>query len=731
LKITIFFRIILSIILLCKSASAEIVLTATKISYDIDTHTIRASGGVVVTQALDDGRIRELHAEEIEYHKNTGIIRFYGDTIIQEPTGEIIAARNVELDKEMKNAIAKALVVILGDASKIKAQEASKNNNIYSFDRATYTPCSETHCSLPLWDLAADKVTYDSKKKSFVYHNVKLRFKGVPIFFLPYFKHPAFGVKRQSGFLAPIIRSNNDTGPFVGVPYFIVLDSDKDLKLTPFLNWKRRGFVAGEYRQALARGDLDLTASILTKSKSDRENIDIREKRTRWHVDSTFKSCNLENKQFTCRLNRSSDVTYKLKYPVEDGKHLGSLWRHRYNESNISLEFFDKDYFIKTDSLFFQTPDSQTAPIVLPHLNIIKRHKDILNGIVEIEHDTIYLSRKHEKSPNFATNFFRSTSKVSWKKNANVNKVSVDLSTGIRGDIFSAGAIGDSPKRTNKVCPTIENQISGFMPFVSQIPSLGQISIWGPRVTLSSVESFGNRKKIIQNEDSVLYSLDDLNLHALNRIGGFDEIEEGERISAGFENSIYNSKRRWLHFFLGNSQTIREAGKINKPSGRNSAVGRFIIKPFENISFRTRFVGIPLLGKSKMFESGMKLDIGNFTTDIGYVHDKRLNNLRNHDISQLGISISVKLTQFWKISAAKIMNLKKNYTGSRNLLHSLFVDYQDECFGIGFGIHKSNFEDKDIKPNVGVIFVLSFKNLGNISKPTKSYLYQSELCNID
>jgi LPS-assembly protein len=699
-------------------------------SYDVSSGVITASGGVIVTQTLSGGSIRELHTEEISYHKESGIIRLYGDSIIQEPTGEVIAARNIELSKDLKNAIAKAFLVVLDDSSKVRAHEASKRDHLFSFDKATYTPCSETHCSLPLWDLAADKVIYDSRKKSFVYTNVKLRFKGIPVFFLPYFKHPAFGVKRQSGVLSPIIRSNNDTGLFVGIPYFIAIDDDKDLKLTPFLNTKRRGFAAGEYRQALAHGDIDIVASVLTKTNLNHGKVDEREMRTRWHIDSIFKSFALDNKRLIFRVNRASDVTYKIKYPVESKGRSGFFWQRRCNESNLSLDLFDTNYFVKNEMLLYQTPDRTTAPFVFPHFNLVKRYRNVLNGHVEIENDTLYLSRNQEKTPNFAKNFFRSTSKINWKKNIGINKISIDLLTGLRGDIIRAGSCGDTTRETAKIYPTIENQISGFMPFISQIPSLGGTSIWGPRVTISSLESIGSRNKINQNEDSVLYSFDDLNLHAINRIGGFDDIEGGERISTGFENSIYNSKHRWLHFFVGNSHTIRKSGKRNKLGGRNSAVGRFIIKPFENLAFRTRFVGVPVIGKSKMFESGMSINFRGFSTDIGYIYDVRPNKLRKSEISQLGVSVSFRLTQFWKISGSEVVNLKK-LSGGRNLLRSLFADYQDECFGMGFGIHKSNFRDKDIKPNVGIIFVLHFKNLGNISKPTKNYLYKSEICNVD
>jgi LPS-assembly protein len=672
---------------------------------------------------------RELHTQEIVYHKETGIMRFYGTTIIKEPTGEIIAAEKVELDKDLEKAIVKALIVILNDASKIRAENGSKNGHLFSFDNATYTPCKESHCSSPLWDLASDNVVYDSKKKSFIYRNVRMRFKGIPILFLPYFKHPAFGVRRQSGFLSPVLRSNKEIGVFLGIPYFFVLGDDKDLKLTPFLNSKLRGFAAGEYRQVFSKGDFNISASILTKASSDKDSIDDREKKTRWHIDSIFKSYNLDNKRLTVRLNRSSDVTYKLKYPVED-RGSGFLWQRRYNESKISMEFFDKDYFIATDSMLFQTPEKNTAPLIIPHFSIIKRQKESSYGTVEFQNDTFYLSRNNEKLPNFTTEFFRSSNRVSWNKRVTVGRVAFNFLSGIKGDIFNAKACGDGAGDVNKIYPVFENQISGFVPLVSTMSTDEQISIWGPKITVSSVESFGNRKNTIQNEDSVLSSANDLNLHSINRFGAFDRIEEGERVSVGIENSIYNAKRRWLHFFIGNSQTIREPRTENKLIGRNDAVGRVVLKPCDNVSWRTKFVGVPIIGKSKMFESGVNITVRKVETSVCYIHDSRTNLIRDSKVAQLGVSVSIDITKFWKVSLSKITSLKKGY-GARNLLHSLFLDYRDECFGMGFGIHKSRFSDNEIKPSVGIIFVLSFKNLGNISKSAQNYLYKTELWKID
>ena len=715
-------NIILIFIISC-SAFAETSLDAYKISYDSKKDIITAEGDVIISQNISESLKRELYSEKVVYNKKTGDLKFFGDTIIKECTGEIISAKNIEIDDKFKKAIINALIVVLNDNSKVKAKKGTKLDSFYTFDNASYTPCNESSCSAPLWDLLADKVTYDSKKKIFTYYKVKMRLKGVPVFYTPYFKHPGFGVKRQTGFLAPIIRSSKATGFYVGTPYFIVLDKDKDLKLTPFINFKKRGFVSSEYRQTFHNGDLGVTSSILTKSHSEKDHEN--EKKTRWHIDSKFSSYNLNNKRIRWRINRSSDMTYKLKYPVDSYNQSNEAFlQKKYNESNFIFDSFDKNYFLTADSYIFQTPDKDTQPVVMPHLNLNYRAPDCLTGTAEFDSDTISLSRDTEKAPNFSKSFFRSSNKFNWNKEIPINSILFDIKTGARADIYNIEKSENIKKTNNKIFPTIENQISAFLPMVSKLGH-DKRSIWGPKVTFSSIKSFNNRKNFQQNEDSVFHSFDDLNLHSLNRFGLYDKIEDGERISAGIENSIYNSKRRCVNFFIGKSQNIKNRDK-NKNTDSSSIVGRFTIKPYENLSFRTRFSGIPFIEKSKMIESGCCCEIKNVSAGIGYIYDSRINDLRDKSMSQLGLSLGVKISKFWKISGSKMFNFKKNI-GSRNLSQGIFADYEDECFGLGFGIYKSKFKDKDIKPNTGIILTISFKNLGSISKPTAGYLYKSAL----
>ncbi|MDR0744613.1 MAG: LPS assembly protein LptD [Holosporales bacterium] len=715
----IFICVVVVFIVFSSKTFAEIILDAKIISIDKASDTVSASGEVVVIQELNNN-IRELHCEKIEYNGKTKELKLIGDSMIKEPTGEIVWAKSAIIDTKLKNAIIRALKVVLTDNSKIRAEIGTKVGEIYTFENASYTPCKESSCVLPLWDLAAERVVYDVKKKAFIYHNVKLRMKGHTIAFLPYFKHPAFGIKRQTGFLSPIINSNNDAGLFVGIPYYIVLDEHKDLKLTPFFNTHNRAFMSAKYRQSLVKGDFTVDGSFLTKAKK-RNNTPIEEQKTRWHINTLFKSYNIDNRRITLKIDRVSDVTYKMKYPVSDD-YYGGIIKRKGTESKFAVDFFDNNYFVTTDSYIFQTPDKDTAPILIPHFNANYRTTDTGSGIAEVNSDVLCLARETSNLPEAAKRMFRTSNNIKWAKEVPVNNVLIDISSGLRLDAYSFDR--DNELTQYKAYPILENQISGFLPLSSAMSDKSYRSIWGPKAAVSSIESLSKRKQLNVNEDSVFSSFDDLNIYQINRFGMYDKIENGEKIAAGIENSIYNSERRVINFFIGKSHEI---GNRNKGDGKNSTVGRFIIKPSEVLSLRSRFVGVPFVEKIKLLESGMNVEIGKISTGVGYLYDSRINSYRKTSLSQFGLFFGVKMTQYWNLSLSQIINMKKGH-GHRNLSRGIFIDYKDECFGLCFGVYTSKYKDKDVSPQTGFMIAILFKNLANIGGGNvKNHIYASTL----
>jgi LPS-assembly protein len=574
--------------------------------------------------------------------------------------------------------------------------------------------------------LTAEKVIYDREKQQFIYKNAKLRMKGIPVFFTPYFSHPSPEVKRKTGFLTPIFRNLTDIGFFTGFPFYATLGNDKDLTITPFLHSKRRRLASMDYRQKFYHGDLDISASGLSKLKHDKAQI--QDKRTRWHVDSVLKSQNFDNKRLMIRLNRASDTTYKNVYPVDLMHRTDMFLRERCNDSKVVCEFYDMNYFLTAESHVYQTADRNTAPKVCPQMTLNCKKDDFLKGELFFDSDTVYLTRKKEKSTMFAEDFFRTTNKVSWQKATDLSPVVLDVKSGVRADIYNVSETEAATRSKNKIFPVFENQISAFVPFISEIKTFNQTSIWGPKVALSSVETSKKRRDFEQNEDSLFDTFSDLNLHSLNRVG-YDSVENGERVSAGFENSIYNSKRRWFNTFFGQSRNIGKRQKT-KFAGRNSTVGRLALKPMDTLSFRIRFVGMPFMEKTQLFESGVNASYKNVTGGVGYLYDKKISHVQENGVSQLGFTAGINLTNFWSISGAKILNMKKK-NGKRALAHGATLTYRDECLEFSAGVCNTKFRVGDIKPRTTIIVSLILKNIGNIITPTSGYGYSASVGQIE
>jgi len=722
---------------------AEIVLEASGVSYDPSIGIVRAHGDVHVIQTFENSvRTRELYSDSIEYNRKTGSIKLHGDSIMKEPNGDVLTAKNIILGKKFKDAIAETLIVVLKDSSKIKAQKGKKSSNIYTFDNVSYSPCKETSCSHPLWDLVADKAVYDKDKKKFIYKNVRLRIKGQSILFSPYFEHPSFDVKQKTGFLTPIFRRNSDIGLLAGFPLYIAISPDKSLKFTPFFNSKRRFFSLAEYKQLFEKADFEFSSSFLSKGKKksiseelnaeekkEKEEIERREKRSRWHIDALIKSHQLENKRVTIRLNRASDMTYKSKYPVIHSRHKSIYTEKKYNDSNIALDFYNKNYYLTTDAHVYQTDEKETAPAVFPHINFNTR-MNALNGELSFDSDTMYLTRNEKKTEICAEKFFRSSNTLKWQKLTNFAPFLLDFNAAIRTDTFDISKTNDESDKSNKVqktFPVFENQVSLSIPLESQFKR--QMSIWNPTISFSSVQTSSERANIKQHEDSVFDNFSDLNLHSIRRFGRYDSLERGERLAVGIENSTYNTKRRWLNFYIGKSFATSN-GDDERFKSRDSLVGRIVLKPNEIFSLRTRFVGMPILETIRQFESGVTGKYRNITAGITYMYDKHIKFTQEKGLSQLGINCGYKFNEFWKISMSQIVNLT-SHGGKHNLAHSIFASYSDECFKLEFGIFRTNFKHKDIKPKTGIILTIYFKNLGNLTRSGKRDMYNEEVGTVE
>ena len=131
-----------------------------------------------------------------------------------------------------------------------------RSENKTKSKRNAYTPCInekgleasiKEKCSD--WSVTSSKTTHDRNKKMLYHKNVLVNIRNVPVFYTPYFSHPDPSVKRKSGFLPPSIKNYTNLGRSFKAPYFLEIDSNKDITFTPIYYDDENPVFLGEYRQ--------------------------------------------------------------------------------------------------------------------------------------------------------------------------------------------------------------------------------------------------------------------------------------------------------------------------------------------------------------------------------------------------------------------------------------------------------------------------------------------------
>ena len=262
-------------------------IKADRIKYTNGNNTVIAEGNAHAFSA--DGK--NLFADKIIYKKNINIIKSFGNSKYSDGKNTIkaneffydlklktIEARNnVLLIDEQKNNYnfkefkyyettqkgnAFELESNLKDGSYLQSKNANfdKKASILKLNDAEYTTCSNIFNKkskfCPSWSLKSKKVIHDKKLKRITHKNAFLKIKNIPILYTPYISHPDPTVKRQSGFLPPMIKTISGLGRTIRAPYFWAINQDKDLTITPVYYFDERHMIQTSYRQAFKNGTL-------------------------------------------------------------------------------------------------------------------------------------------------------------------------------------------------------------------------------------------------------------------------------------------------------------------------------------------------------------------------------------------------------------------------------------------------------------------------------------------
>lgn len=120
-----------------------------------------------------------------------------------------------------------------GEAKQFHQEQA----NVYQYEQVSYTTCPPlTH----IWKMQASRLVLNKETGRGTARHARLLFKGVPVFYAPYFNFP-IDKRRQTGFLSPIIGTSSKSGSSLALPFYWNLAPNYDSTITPAF-YTRRGF---------------------------------------------------------------------------------------------------------------------------------------------------------------------------------------------------------------------------------------------------------------------------------------------------------------------------------------------------------------------------------------------------------------------------------------------------------------------------------------------------------
>ena len=120
--------------------------------------------------------------------------------------------------------------------------------NIQLKFQRSFTTCKKRD-KCPPWQLSAEKIQHDKKKKVINYKNAWLKVYDVPVIYFPKFFHPDPTVNRKSGFLIPTLNSSTNQKSHLSLPYFYAMSTNKDMTFTPRFYADDKILLQTEYRQ--------------------------------------------------------------------------------------------------------------------------------------------------------------------------------------------------------------------------------------------------------------------------------------------------------------------------------------------------------------------------------------------------------------------------------------------------------------------------------------------------
>lgn len=730
----------------------ERLLRAQKVTYNRKTGMLTAAGNVCLKEKEkvsiapnpEASQSKEfLNHQDIIIHslkQNTSLMsnplnlpllgRQFPNTQEDEEESEAVPHYNfsfspyVEFSNKFQDGFIEEVKMLMSDNARLAANSAKRvDGQKMIFRQAVYSPCNVCKLDptkMPLWQLKADKVIHSKTDQLLIYHHARLEMGGIPVFYMPYFRHPDPTVKRKTGFLMPTYGSSSDLGVIASAPFYYVIAPNRDLTLVPIITTKQGPVMVAEYRHRFTDGDITASTSYTqTRNLKNPPKGSSLPKGDRWHIFTQGRFDLNDEHVATFDINKASDTTYLRRYPI-----LPQGFRLKVPVKNMistgAVEQFRDHNYATVRATAYQTDNPATTPYIIPHgWYNYQSDPDTLNGIWNFDANFLSLGRRVDTPGQNARHMQRLSLNGGWRLpyvSPTGHAWAVQMT--LRGDTYalehyqpsSTTPVLNSAFR-GRLFPTVSGQWR--YPMIKRLPQAN----WVLEPTAMIVGTPFVNNSSIPNEDSLNVQVEDTSLFLPQRFSGLDRVDNGGRFIYGANSTWFFPRQRLVQFFLGQSLRLDRRQVLPFGSGEDKRasdiVSRFRFNPMDSIQFLNRMTWHYKKLKPRISDTSAIFGKKLILLQLNHTFVNKYSTGNGVGISQATWVIGTQPFDHWSFSVGETRNLKRHQRGA--LSHTLSALYHDECFRMTLSAFKTRSIDRDIRPNSGVILQFDFKNLGSVN----------------
>ena len=567
----------------------------------------------------------------------------------------------------------------------LKGRGATSDKNKTKIYKVVFTTCNTENKKCPGWELQSEQFTHDKTKKVFEYKNSWLKIFDKKIFYFPFISHPDPTVKRKSGFLTPVYGSSDKLGSWVNIPYFKVINEEKDMTFNPRIYADDKFILQSEYRQAFEKSILISDFSVNNDGKN-----------TNTHIFTNIAGDFNHNSSFNFKYQDVSNDDYLKIHNLSNSSPLIE------NESLLTTQLevktiIDDNTNLDTNFTIYEDlslRDSDRFQYILPNFTYAKN---------------IIIPENYNGSFKFLSS--------GYQKNYETNKYESLL---INDFLFESSDIISNSGILNNYNILIKN-FNSYTENSSSYNEKEDYEVFGTLMLKTSYplkkyneksQSYlkpimalrysPNNTKNISDKD---FRLDYDNIFSLNRIGTNEIVEGGKSISLGLEYEKRNqTEKKIIGFNIANSirnkknENLPKKSKLNKT--RTDFVGNLSYYPNDILNFDYNFSYDSNFDGSNYDSVSTSISLNNFYTSFDFLSLDRelgdneiISNRTKYDFNKEN-SLTFKTSK----------NLKNDFTEYYNLIYA----YETDCLTASLDFNKKFYQDGNLVPTKSLLFTIRF-----------------------